>query len=182
MGTWRKVTMTAGLIGLISAHALAEAPPPDSWPMFRGSQALLGVSKVEFPANTFGPLWNFKTQGPVKSSPAIDGRRVFVGSSDQHLYALDLQTGKKLWAFKTDGPIESSPLVLANRVYIGSSDGGLYSVNAADGRLLWKYVTGEKIIGSPNWFKPANGPVSVITGSYDYMLHCVDAATGKSNW
>src|SRR5512134_3354221 len=98
MRSWRKLIAPAALLWLVSNHLHAEAPSPDTWPMFRGSQGLLGVAKVEFPVTTFGPLWNFKTQGPVKSSPAIRGRRVFVGSGDGNLYALDLQTGKKLWA------------------------------------------------------------------------------------
>ena len=147
MGIGRKLVVLAAFTCVVSSLR-AEAPPPDSWPMFRGSQALLGVAKVEFHVKTFGPLWNFKTQGPVKSTPAIHARRVYVGSTDGYLYALDLNTGSKLWAFKTEGPIESSPLVLNERVFIGSTDGALYAVNAADGKLEWKYATGEKIIGA----------------------------------
>ena len=94
MGRWVILTVAAVVIGLVPAQLCADAPPPNSWPMFRGSQALLGVADVRFPVTTFGPLWNFKTQGPVKSSPAIEGRRVFFGSGDGNLYALDLNTGK----------------------------------------------------------------------------------------
>src|SRR5690349_1654461 len=145
MGHWVKLTVAAAIIGLIPAQMRADAPPPNSWPMFRGSQELLGVSNVQFPVATFGPLWNFKTQGPVKSSPAIAGGRVFFGSGDGNLYAVDLNSGKRLWTFKTEAPIESSPLVLGDRVFIGSTDANLYAVNGATGKLEWKYQTGEKI-------------------------------------
>ena len=94
MGDWVKLTVAATIIGFIPAQVRPDVPPPNSWPMFRGSPALLGVSNVQFPVTTFGPLWNFKTQGPVKSSPAIDARRVFFGSGDGNLYAVDLNTGK----------------------------------------------------------------------------------------
>src|SRR5687767_7202866 len=127
MGNGPKVIGVTAALWLSTGLLCAEAPQPDSWPMFRGSPGLLGVSKVQFPVTTLGRLWNFKTEGAVKSSPAIDKRRVFVGSTDGQLYAIDLNSGKKLWAFKTEGPIESSPLVLNDRVLVGSTDGALYA-------------------------------------------------------
>src|SRR5262245_14663182 len=93
--------------------------PDSSWPMFRGSPGLLGVSGSRLP-DKLALLWTFKTHGPVKSSPAIVGGRVFVGSNDTNLYALDLQTGKKVWSFKAGDAIESSPLVLSEKVFFGS--------------------------------------------------------------
>src|SRR5688572_943356 len=130
MGNWCKRVGSAALICLAVVCLRAEAPDPQSWPMFRGSPGLWGVSKVQFPVTSLGPVWNFKTQGPVKSSPSIDQRRVFVGSTDGHLYALDLNSGKKLWSFKTEAAIESSPLVLNGRVFIGSTDANLYALDA----------------------------------------------------
>src|SRR6188508_443201 len=93
---------TSLLLALTLASAAAD------WPMYRGAPSLAGVTTETLPAK-LGPLWSFKTGGPVKSSPAIVGERVFVGSDDGHVYALDLASGKKLWAFKTGGPVESSP-------------------------------------------------------------------------
>ena len=46
--------------------------------------------------------------------------RVFVGSGDSNLYALNLTDGRKLWTFKAGGPVDSSPLVLAGRVFAGA--------------------------------------------------------------
>src|SRR5262245_21273050 len=77
---------------LVSAAENSPATPagagPASWPMFRGSQGLLGVSASRLP-DKLVLLWTFKTLGPVKSSPAIDGGPVFVGSNDTNIYALD---------------------------------------------------------------------------------------------
>ncbi len=125
----------------------------ESWPMFRGGPALLGVSaSPDLPAHP-KLLWTFKTAGPVKSSAAIADGRVVIGSNDGNIYALDLANGKKIWAFKTGGAVESSPLVLDGRVFVGSADDSLYALDAATGKLLWKYETGDKILGSPNWVK-----------------------------
>lgn len=170
--------------GFLIATQVGGADPAASgdWPMFRGDPALLGVAPGRLEAKP-ALQWSFKTQGPVKSSAAIAGGRVFVGSDDANVYALDLASGKKIWAFKTEGSVESSPLVLDGRVFVGSSDNSLYALSAADGKLLWKYATEDKILGAPNWVKSPKGEANwVLVGSYDNKLHCVEAATGRSNW
>src|SRR5437879_7978735 len=97
------------------------------WPMFRGGPALLGVAEGSLP-DKLSLLWTFKTGGAVKSSAAIAQGKVFVGSGDEMVYALDFANGKNVWTFKTGGAVESSPLVLEQRVYVGSSDGALYAL------------------------------------------------------
>ena len=44
--------------------------------------------------------WKFHTGGSVTSSPAVVGDTVYVGSNDNNLYALDLETGALKWKFK----------------------------------------------------------------------------------
>ncbi|HYE33302.1 MAG TPA: PQQ-binding-like beta-propeller repeat protein [Methylomirabilota bacterium] len=150
--------------------------------MFRGNPGLTGFTGATLP-NTLSLSWSFKTGGPVKSSPAIVGDRVYIGSDDGHLYALNTKDGTKAWAFKTEGPIESSPLVLDGRVYFGSADGALYAVDAKSGQLAWKTMTGDKILGAPNWVAGADKKSkSIVVGSYDYRLYSMDAGTGKTNW
>src|SRR5207253_2762198 len=88
------------LAAATATRASVGASPAPSWPMFRGGSALLGLAATPL-TPPLSVLWTFKTQGPVKSSAAVAGRQVFIGSEDQHLYALELATGKKLWAFQT---------------------------------------------------------------------------------
>ena len=49
----------------------------------------------------------------VESSPLIDGNRVFVGSNDGKLYALDARTGAPRWKFATDGEFYHSNVGLS---------------------------------------------------------------------
>jgi eukaryotic-like serine/threonine-protein kinase len=153
---------------------------PDSWPMFRGHPGLTGISPAKLP-NSLSLLWSYKTGGPVKSSAAIVGGKVFVGSDDKQLHCIDLKSGKKVWTVATQGEIESSPLVLDGTVFVGSTDGGLYAVNAASGKTNWVFKTDDKILGAPNWVT-VGGSNWVLAGSYDYKLYCLDAKTGKTNW
>ena len=95
-----------------------DAAPADSWPMYRGTASLTGVSKSKL-SPALKPLWTFKAQEGIHSTAAIAGGKVYVGCDDGHLYALDFKTGKKLWLFKTEDIVESSPLVDKDRVYFG---------------------------------------------------------------
>ena len=70
----------------------AATPATADWPMFRGSQALTGIAEGRLP-DKLSLLWSAKTGGPVKSSAAIAGGKVFVGSDDGNLYAFDLARG-----------------------------------------------------------------------------------------
>src|ERR1043166_3162544 len=174
--------VSALLAVLMSAAAAEQSTPASDWPMFRGGPALLGVASGSL-RDKLNLLWKFKTGAPVKSSPAIVKDRVFIGSNDGNVYALDLANGAKVWAFKTGAAVESSPLVLENKVFIGSADSALYALDATSGKLAWtnKYETGDKILGAPNWVK-SDGKTQVLVGSYDFKLHCVEADTGKSLW
>lgn len=182
---YRPVLVAVSLLSLATrglAAAGGGVATPDSWPMFRGNPSLTGVAPTALP-DAPRLLWTAKTGGPVRSSPAIDHGRVYCGSADGRLYALDFQTGSTVWATALGDNVESSPLVLGQRVFVGSEDGHLYALDAATGRVLWKYATDDKILGGPNWVAAPNGGEPwILAGSYDFRLHCVDAGTGRSNW
>jgi len=139
--------------------------------MARGSQSLAGVSNSRLPEK-LSLLWTFKTEGPVKSSPAIVDGRVYFGSNDGNVYAVHLETGKKIWAYQTGDPVEAAPLVLDQKVFIGSTDGYLYALDATNGQEVWKHQTEAKIVSGANWVAAAkpNDPPWILAGSHDYKL------------
>jgi len=170
----------------------AQGPTPvASWPMFHGRQDMTGVAPGRLPSKLV-LRWKFKTGRAVKSSPAIvlapddpsgASGRVFVGSNDGSIYALDLADGKKIWDFKTADAVEAAPLVLDGALYVGSIDGFVYALDAATGALRWKHETDSKILGGANWTRSPQGDRTwILIGSYDMKLHCLDAATGKPVW
>ena len=152
------------------------------WPMFGGGQGLLGRAGGTL-ADSLSFLWKFQTGAEVKSSPAIHAGRVFVGSSDDSIYALALETGQKLWSYQTQDAVEAAPCVVNGRVFVGSADGVLYALDAEMGELQWKYETDGEILGAANWSRSPDGQSTwILIGSYDNKLHCVDAETGQPVW
>ncbi len=165
--------------------SLAEKPTataPGDWKIYRGNSALQGVAGGKL-GNSFRLLWKFRTNGAVRSSPVIADGRIFVGSSDGYLYAIDPADGKQLWSVKLGKAIEAPPSVAGGIVYIGDSDGVLHALDAASGRSRWTYRTDGEIFGAANFYKPAGDKgARVIVGSYDNALHCVDASSGRGLW
>ena len=171
---WMGATLlwTAGLM----------AAPAADWAMFRGNPRLTGVTDARLPDK---PVlrWTFKTGAEVKSSAAIVGDRVFVGSGDSNLYCLNLADGKKIWSFRSDGPVESSPLVLDGTVFFGTANTNVYAVDAATGKPVWSFGLEDKILSSPNWVQsPGSERKDILVGGYDFKLYSLGATTGRTNW
>lgn len=123
------------------------------------------------------PLWSFKCEDEIRSTPCVTGGTVFVGSYDNNLYALGLEDGKFLWKYATKGGIASSPTVFEGRIYFGSQDGKLYAVQADNGQLVWSFRTQAAIYASP---RCQFG--HVFLGSDDRLFYAVNAQSGRPSW
>jgi eukaryotic-like serine/threonine-protein kinase len=150
------------------------------WPIFRANQQLTGCIKENVPESPT-LLWTFKTGAECKSSPVIAMERVFIGSSDGKVYALNFHNGEKLWEYDTGGAVEAPPLFLDSLLYVGSLSGSFFALDAVNGQVKWQYKTKNRICGSANWWDNHNEKW-VIFGSYDNMLYCLNSKTGALKW
>lgn len=119
------------------------------------------------------------------SSPVVAAGVVYIGSGDQHVYALDAATGALRWSFATGDVVHASPAIANGVVFIGSWDRNLYALDAATGKERWRYTTGNDTviynqIGIASSATVANGMVFV--GGRDGHFHAVDARTGALKW
>src|SRR5437762_7087478 len=150
------------------------------------------------------PIWQYQRALPADIRPccgrvnrgmAILGDKVFLGTLDAHVIALDSKTGNVVWDVATVDyrggySITLAPLVIKNLVLIGVS-GGEYGIrgfidayDAGTGERKWRFYTvpgpGEpghetwegdswKIGGAPAW----------ITGTYDPATNTTFWTTGN---
>jgi eukaryotic-like serine/threonine-protein kinase len=122
-------------------------------------------------------LWVFTAEDEIRSSPVVAGGRVYVGSYDSNLYALDAETGALIWKRATEAGICSSPLALNDLVIVGSEDNRVYALDAQRGTVAWTYTTGGPIRSSPR----LSGE-QVVIGSDDQYLYCLDIWSGRLLW
>lgn len=89
--------------------------------------------------------WAFALPGETysESQPTVVGNRVFLGSPNGIVYALDAISGCTHWTYQADGAVKSPVTIgeLADNsfgVFFGDQAGNAYSLSAADGTLRWK--------------------------------------------
>src|SRR5690554_5774989 len=98
-----------------------------SWPIFRGTQQLTGVTDMELPSQP-KLLWVFQSEDNIKSAPVVEQGKIVVGSTDGFVYCIDLN-GKLIWKFNTGNAIEAPALILDGTVYVGNLDGNLFALH-----------------------------------------------------
>ena len=152
-------------------------PPTRSVPVIADDVIYLGghFQLMALDAQTGHRRWEIPVTGPVHTSPAVAGHRLYVGLQDWRVLALDRWTGTSLWEFTMRDGVAGSPSVAQGLVYIGSMDGFLYALDAATGRLIWKFKTREQAL-SP----PAIEAGALFLSSTDGSLYALNARTGQS--
>jgi alcohol dehydrogenase (cytochrome c) len=136
--------------------------------------------------------------GPVNRGFGILGDRLYMGTLDAHLVALDRKSGDLLWDvavgdLKNANAITAAPLIINNKVIVGvaggdfSSRGYIDAYDAETGKRAWRFYTvplpGEP--GGESWpnseVAARGGGAAWVTGSYDPALNLVYFGTGNPN-
>ena len=155
------------------------------------------------------PIWTYRRTlppnfsasvccGPVNRGFALLGDRLYMGTLDAHLIALDRRTGSLVWDvevgdLKKANAITAAPLVVKNTVIIGvaggdfSSRGFIDAYDAQTGARKWRFNTipGAGEPGSDSWPNAEvalrGGGAAWVTGSYDPALNLIYYGTGNPN-
>ena len=157
-------------------------------------------------AETGRPFWSYVRSlpkkinvccGQVNRGLAMLGNRLYMGTVDAHLVALDAKTGAVIWdvevADRTKGySVTVAPLAVRDKIIVGIA-GGEYGIRgfvdayaAATGRRVWRFhtVPAPREPGSETWKGDAwktGGGSTWVTGSYDPQLNLVYWGTGNAS-
>jgi eukaryotic-like serine/threonine-protein kinase len=81
----------------------------------------------------------------LQSSPVIDNGRVYIGSADGNVYALQADNGEIVWRYPTEEKVRATPAIADGVVYIGSWDMSMYALDAQTGELRWQTPIGGQV-------------------------------------
>jgi alcohol dehydrogenase (cytochrome c) len=128
---------------------------------------------------------------------AVGDGKVFFGTIDNNLVALDRKTGREVWKVAVDDPsqcgcnIGAAPLIADDKVITGGNNGDgahrgyLTAFYMKTGRLAWRWYVvpapGEK--GNETWKGDSwkfGGGAPWLTGSFDPTLNLVYWGTGNA--
>jgi outer membrane protein assembly factor BamB/tRNA A-37 threonylcarbamoyl transferase component Bud32 len=128
-------------------------------------------------ANGIKPLWVFKCEDEIRSTPLYYHNTVYIGCYDNNLYAINAGNGEFQWKYPTEGGIVSRPVAYEDNIYFGSEDHRLHVVGARSGKVVWTYYTNGPVRSSA---RIAEG--HAFFGSDDQYLHAVNLNSGRAAW
>ncbi len=154
-------------------------------------------------------IWQYRYPTPRSGIPgshsdfiqnrgvAVGDGKVFFGTKDNFVVALDQKTGREAWKVSVDDPrqcgcnITAAPLVVKDKVIVGGNGGDqahrgyLTAFYTKNGRFAWRWYVvpgpGEK--GNETWKGDSwrfGGGSPWLTGSFDPDLNLVYWGTGNA--
>jgi outer membrane protein assembly factor BamB len=174
------------LVSILSEPCAAQEA--GDWTQFRFDAAHSGFNHVSLSASNVAGLkrrWTTVVGQTVFASAAVVEGRVYVGTLDGRLRALDAETGAHLWSHPDDAltgdAVWTSPAVASGIVYFAANRPDLaviYAVDAATGAEIWTAAPSLSILVA----SPAVAEGVVYFAFNDHSVKALDAATGAQIW
>lgn len=161
-----------------------------------------GLTAADVPRLKLKWAFAFPNTTVANGSPTIAGGRIFVGSPNRYVYALDARSGCQHWAFRADASVRTAISVGAvgdaSVAFFGDGSAQAYALDAATGALRWKVKVDDharsRIVGSPVLYDgtllvPVTAAEEGFAPNSDYecctargSLVALDAGTGRQIW
>ena len=163
-----------------------------------------GLRAVDVPHLVLKWSFGFPDASVAWSQPTVADGRVFVGSQNGTVYALNAKTGCIYWTFSARGGVRTAIIVSSPTaaspalVYFGDTAANAYAVNADTGALVWVRNVDDhpfaRVTGSPTFHE---GRLYVPVSSYEEAqgadpqypcctfrgsVSALDASSGKVIW
>jgi outer membrane protein assembly factor BamB len=138
-----------------------------------GVVVVSGSSVRRFALSDGRAQWTRELSG-VLGRPTLSGDRIFVGSTDNYLYALNADNGRLAWPKWRAGGDVVGAAADDRFVFVASLDNLLRGLRRGSGNQVWKRELETRTIAPPSTF----GGLVLVTGNSP-TLSTFDAATGE---
>ena len=204
-----------GAAGVMSAGLCTAKPAPlgnlAAKPLWNGwgvdssnsrYQPKPGLTAADVPRLTLKWAFGFPGGTQAYGNPVIAAGRVFVGSDNGTVYALDADTGCMYWSFKAEGGVRGAPSVgragTRDALYFGDLKANVFAVDAVTGQQIWKKqvdthafarITGAPTLADGKLYVPVSSVEEVPAAQPNYecctfrgSVVALEAATGAQIW
>lgn len=119
-----------------------------------------------------------------ETSPLVVGDRVYVGSWDHSVYAIDIRTGRIVWRTKTSDEVNASPAYAGGTVYVGDNSGTITALAAQTGSVRWRATSFSNFTSGREYFyaTPSVAYGRVYAANTDGTVYAFGAHTGNLLW
>lgn len=127
-------------------------------------------------------VWKAKL-GATSSLPLVDGQRLYLGTDDGQLLAVNAATGEVLWRYASRAPVLEPPVIAGELILFANESDEVYALDRHDGTLRWKYEveTPEEFTLRGHAGVAVSGDLA-FTGFADGTLVALRTATGSVAW
>ena len=148
-----------GRLGVVCRYVLPEVTALQTGPIVVGGTMYFTTDTISYAidAGTCAERWKSVRHSPTPSRLAVNrgaaymNGRLFRGTSDAHVIAIDATDGRTLWDVALDVAgrgvtVPMAPTAWNGLVYVGNAGGDLsgvvghvYALDARDGHVVWKF-------------------------------------------
>lgn len=103
------------------------------------SDTAAGLTVTQVPSLQLKWAFGFPNGAAAYGQPTVYNGRIYNGSNDGTIFALDAHTGCVYWTFSAKALVRA-PIVIGPgpRAYFGDLESNFYAINANTGQLIWK--------------------------------------------
>lgn len=132
---------------------------------------------VALDAATGATIWQTTVSGRPNTALVVVGKSVVLGTQDNSLNWLALDSGDVKRRIHLDGMPYGTPILAAPLLYV-LAKGDLLALDAESGAIRWKQQTPRE------WttYRPLVAGATIIAGTEEKTLCAFDRATGETRW
>jgi outer membrane protein assembly factor BamB len=165
-----------------------------SSPAFQGNQNYSGTVDP-LPSQSPKPVWSTKVGSVIAPATVSDGR-VFVGTIESDILAMNSSDGSILWRRSLGLPIVSSPAISEGKVFVGTfrtwktadynaiseglrdhSSNSFFAIDGENGEIVWNFSVKGNVFSSPTVYEGI-----LYFGAHDGNVYALEAETGRLAW
>lgn len=127
-------------------------------------------------------FWSNRVSALLAGGPVAGLDKIFIGSENGKIYALDAQTGKLAWQANIKGEVINAPAIESGIVVVNSASGVMKAFNANDGVELWKIEQDVPALTLRGISTPVIASGGVIVGTGKGAVNVYLLEKGQQGW
>jgi len=127
-------------------------------------------------------FWDNRLPALLAGGPVAGLNKVFIGSENGKIYALDAKSGELIWQADIKGEIISAPAVDSGVVVVNTASGIMKAFNADDGEELWKIDQDVPALTLRGISQPVIASGGVIVGTSKGGVNVYLLNKGQQGW
>ncbi len=127
-------------------------------------------------------FWDSNVSALVAGGPITGMSKIFLGTENGKIFALDAETGSLVWQGNVKGEIITAPAIDSGILVVNTASGIMSAFNAVNGEELWSIQQDVPALTLRGVSAPviASGGVLVGTGKGDVSVYILDK--GQQGW